>query len=132
MLSLAIVGKSPKANPDTLIIKVSYSGNYGVQTVGDLLNLLMQGPGQSNGLADSASATGYSGPFPSIPPTTPLLHMGDSNLGGYYTEINPGTTLQNFGLLAYAPGGGELNTNAAYPAAMKAGFTLIGLVLDQE
>lgn len=118
MITLTLVDRIPNENPDLLIAKVAFSGNYGIQGAGDLMNLLgIKDPNGLGGWAQLAQA-----------PTIPLLHLGE-NLGGYYTQLTlpVAPSFTDFGVQVFAPGGGELASNAAYPAAVLGGYVLIGI-----
>lgn len=129
MVSLQLIDRSPFSNPDELIVQAAFAGNYGVNLIGDLLNLAMyEASVNANGITDPNM---IGGPFPTIPPS--VVKVLSENIGGYYVQITPNAapTLQNTGLRMYSPGGVELATNAAYAAAVLAGWVQLGIKLKQ-
>lgn len=130
MINLKLLDKTPESNPDVLYFLATFVGQYGVQLTGDLLNLL---PYEANGNAGGFTDPNMvGGPSPTIPPNVPPMVLSE-NLGGYYLQITPNAnpTLKNYGVRAFAPGGGELATNANYPAAMTGGSAVIAVKLAQ-
>ena len=128
MISLALLGRTPSSNPDAILAKATFSGNCGVQGVGDALDLTPVSGSNSNGSTDPG---GIGGPYPNTPlKIVPVVESED--LGGNYVQAHLGTTLQNCTLRAFAPGGGELASGSAYPAAMTAGSVLLKIYLPQE
>jgi hypothetical protein len=127
-LAAKVVGVSPASNPDSIDFFVSFSGNYGVNGVGDVLNLAPYD--QVNNPGGFTNPNNI--PLPEIPlkleqaPAT----LGE-DIGGYYTNphpLLPGAPANGVAgglspktdvhLRQYAPGGAELATNAAYNAAV--------------
>jgi hypothetical protein len=129
MISLALIGRTPASNPDSILLKATFSGNYGVNGAGDLLNLTPISGSNPGGITDPL---GLGAPLPNAP--LGIVPFVDAEIiGGYYTQPTLGTTLQNCALRAYAPGGTELATNAAYPAAMLApNYVIVEIRLPQE
>ena len=116
MVSLAFQHYTEYNNPAEFIVKATFSGNYGVQGVGDPLNLAVSSAANPGGITDP-SAT-----YDEIL-STPTSDVGvdSENLAGSYCQVKPpaaGTalTLQNLGLQMFEPGGAEKATNAAYTA----------------
>lgn len=110
-------------NSKGLVFKATFSGNYGVNGVGDLLNLTpTQNGGTDGGITDPFDA--YNQPIQQPPIIYGVLN---ENIGGSYTNINPNAapSLTNFGLKMFEPGGAEKATNAAYTAAELAGSVLL-------
>jgi hypothetical protein len=93
-------------------------GDYGVNGVGDLLDLQAESAANPNGVADAGSA--YNAILNAVPSIYGILN---ASLGGSYLCITPNAapTLQNFGLQVFEPGGAEKATGAAYGAAELAG-----------
>lgn len=143
-LSAKVVGVSPASNPDSIDFLVTFAGNYGVNGVGDVLNLApfdaVNNPG------------GFTNPsllaLPNIPPSiaeAPAILAED--IGGYYVNphpLQPGAAVEGVGpglspktdlhLRQYAPGGAELATNAAYNGAVIAAGAgvLVRMVLPKN
>ena len=120
-LALALVQTSPASNPDRNIVKVTFGGTYPVG--GDPLPLT----------AISDPQVLVQVPFtPQNLPVTPY----DLNawLAGYYVEIQRIVTgsglsaVNTFNLRAYAPGGAEITTAAAYPAGILNGELFIEIL----
>lgn len=125
-----VVGVSPASNPDSIDFFVSFSGDYGVNGVGDVLNLAPYDQVNNPGGFTNPEEI----PLPSIPLSleeAPAVLAED--IGGYYVNPHPllpgaasngvagGLNLKTgLHLRQYAPGGGELATNAAYNAAVTA------------
>lgn len=109
MISLSIVGRSPAVNPDSILLKATFSGNTGVQGTGDLLNLTPVGGANANGITDPLGI----GLYPDRPLTIALL-VESEDIGGYYVQAHLGTTLQNCALRMYSPGGNEVASTTAY------------------
>ncbi len=127
-ISLALIDNMPESNPDLLFFQATFAGNAGVLGVGDYLNLsVYESGGNPGGFTDPALV---GEPYPKVPPIVPVLVLAE-NLGGYYVQVTKGTTLQNFALRMFAPGGGELASNSAYPAAVTGGNVILGFKLSQ-
>lgn len=123
MIQATYKGEVEWNNTRGIILALAFSGFYGVQGVGDLLNLApYEQSTNPGGILDPSLA--YNSLL-----TEPPSNVGpfNENIQGYYTQVNPNAvpTLLNTGLQVFAPGGGELNTNQAYPAAMLAGTVKI-------
>jgi hypothetical protein len=109
-------GEIERNNTKGLLFKLKFTGNYGANGVGDLLDLT---PG--NILDPTLS-------YNTIlvePPTN--LGVLNEPLGGSYIALLPNAnpTLQNLGVQMWEPAGAEKATNAAYTAAELAGFAEI-------
>lgn len=109
-VALTFLGYTEQNNPKGLAFKAKFTGNYGANGVGDLLDLT----------AISDPNFKYDQPIQE-PPT--IYGVLNDNLGGSYTNILPNAapSLTNFGLQMYEPGGAEKATNAAYTAPELAG-----------
>lgn len=122
-VSLAYQGETERNNTKGLIFKATLTGNYGVNGVGDLLNLTpSQNNGTDGGITDPQFA--YNLILDQVPSEYGVLN---ENVGGSYVAIKPNAnpTLKNFGLQVFEPGGAEKATNAAYTAAELAGSLLL-------
>ena len=118
-VALAFAGSIDFNNAKGLMFNATFTGNYGVNGVGDLMNLNpSQNGGADGGVTDPLG--GYN-----LPITFPPSDFGVLNeaLGGSYVVILPNAnpSLTNFGLQMFEPGGAEKATNAAYTAAELAG-----------
>lgn len=127
-LQATLVGVSPADNPDRLQVLVTFSGNYGVNGVGDQLNLAPYDAGNNAGGMKNPSDY----PLPSLPVGLEIAPQIEAeNIGGYYVQPNPlvapgvangvaGSISMKTGffLRQFAPGGAELASNAAYNAAV--------------
>lgn len=143
MISLSVVDVSPAANPDKIVLQAKFSGVYGTNLIGDILDLapydVVNNP---NGFTNPRNL-----PLPSLPSgleQAPAIN--GENIGGYYIQITPlvpaaGATngVQNtvaaktgFGMRMFAPGGTELGTGASYAASVLAGNVLIELQLPHD
>lgn len=123
-VKLAYQGEVEYANTKGIILKATVTGTYGVNTVGDLLNLLpSQNGGVDGGITDPNDA--YNFEISNVPPSE--YGVLNENFGGSYLALNPNAkpTLTNLGLLMYEPGGTEKATNAAYTAAELAGSAFL-------
>lgn len=143
-LQAKVVGVSPASNPDSIDFFVSFAGNYGVNGVGDVLNLAPYDQvNNPNGFTNPQEIA-----LPSLPVSleqAPAVIAED--IGGYYVNphpllpgnpvegvaagLNPKTDLH---LRQYAPGGAELATNAAYNAAVIAAGAgvIVRMVLPKD
>lgn len=101
MAKLTLKAISPQVNPDRIFVTVQPAANY-VSGTADTFDLTQ--------IADGG--TGLSGQLPLVlvPTVTPTPY--NENLTGYYTTITKGTTLQNYGLRYWTPGGTEVSTGA--------------------
>ena len=141
-VALKLVGVSPASNPDTLIFEGTFTGNAGVQGTGDQLNLAPYDAGNN--------PTGWTNPNGIEAPAMPVgLDVGvgvqQENIGGYYVQpeptvpgnpsngVAPSIALKTGAFLrSFAPGGAELGTGVAYPAAMTGGAVLLEVVLPKN
>jgi len=118
-VKLQYLGETEFNNNKGFVLQATFTGNYGVNGVGDLLNLTpSQNQGTDGGITDPKDAYNH---FLQQPPT--LYGVLNADIGGSYVCIHPNAvpTLKNFGLIMYEPGGAEKATNAAYTAAELAG-----------
>lgn len=143
-LAAKVVGVSPASNPDSIDFFVSFSGNYGVNGVGDVLNLAPYDQGNNPGGFTNPQDI----PLPELPvflEQAPAVLAED--IGGYYNNPHPllppapangvaGGLAPKTGLhlRQFAPGGGELATNAAYNAAVIAAGAgvIVRMVLPKD
>lgn len=142
MVSLQVLDVSPAANPDKIRFFATLSGNAGVQGVGDPLNL--------QPFASGANPGGFTNPQGIPLPELPVVlssapSIAAENLAGYYTQETPlvpavavteGVAggiamIGGVGLRVFAPGGGELASNAGYTAT-SASLTSAGAGLILE
>lgn len=142
-VALQVVDVSPASNPDKITLLATFSGDYGENGVGDLLNLAPYS-------ADN-NAGGFTNPKEIPLPELPLGYeqapaVKAENLGGYYLQpapMGPAAAATNgvedtiapihgFGLRMFAPGGAELATDAAYAAAVTEGSALLELSLPHN
>jgi hypothetical protein len=118
-VQLTYVGEIEHDNAKGLLFQAAFTGNYGVNGVGDLLNLapveLGVNPG---GILDPKAKYNL---ILGAPPET--IGVFSENIGGSYCQIKPNAvpTLFNYGLQMFEPGGAEKATGAAYTAAELAG-----------
>jgi len=134
-LQATLVGTDAADNPSRLQVLVTFIGNYGVNGVGDLLNLAPY----AAGLNPTGMLNPNNLPLPALPggglEIAPMVQA--ENLGGYYIQPNPlvapaasegvaGSIIMLTGvhLRVFAPGGAELATNAGYAAD---GLTAAGI-----
>jgi hypothetical protein len=121
--TIQLVGRGPASNPDTLLFKVSYSGNYAGP---ELLNLAPVSGANPHGFTDPNL---LGPPYLDTPPK--ISAEGTDDLGGAYTEFHLGTTLQNSALHVYSAGGTEATTGQPLPAGVLAGSTLLTVRIPQ-
>lgn len=117
-------------NSKGLIFKAVFSGNYGVNLIGDLLNMAPFEPTTNpGGILDPQSSYDH---ILGIP--TANIGVFSENLGGSYVQITPNAvpTLQNAGLRMFEPGGAEKATNAAYTATELAGYVLLMVLVPAQ
>ena len=110
-------------NAKMFALLATFVGTYGVQTVGDLLNLV---PSQNNGL--DGGITDPKAAYNNILEEPPTVYgILNENLGGSYLGIKPNAvpSLTNFGLQMFEPGGTEKTTAAVYTAGELAGNAII-------
>jgi hypothetical protein len=122
-VKLAYQSEFQYANTKGIIFKATFTGNYGTNGVGDLLNLT---PSQ-NGGADGGVTDPNSSYYLILEQPPSEYGVLNENLGGSYVAVNPNAkpSLTNFGLLMYEPGGTEKATAAAYTAAELAGVVFL-------
>lgn len=104
--------------PDWAVIQAVASGSYTIVT-GDTLNTSPSAWSDPNGkgiLGEPLALT-------TIPPS-----VETENLGGYYAQFVPGTTLSNGKIHFYSSQGAEL-ASGAYPAAITGGVLTIKVPL---
>lgn len=123
MIQATYAGSTEHDNTKGLLFKLAFSGNYGVNGVGDLVNLApYEQSSNPNGILDPN--VNYD-----LILVEPPQNVGVFNeaLGGSYTQLQPNAnpTLANLGVRMFEPGGGEKATNAAYTAAELAGSVTI-------
>lgn len=131
MINLAFQGTKEHNNGKALLFLMTFVGVYGANSVGDLLNLLPVEPGTNpNGITDPKG--GYDQPLAQVPSIAP--DVNHEEFSGYYCQVQPNAnpTLQNYGIRVYAPGGAELATGAAYPAAMTGGSAMLEVELPNQ
>lgn len=119
MIALAFAGSVEFNNSKGLIFDATFTGNYGVNGVGDLLNLT---PSQNNG-ADGG-VTDPTGTYDYILDQVPTNYgVLNEDIGGSYVAVHPNAapSLTNFGLIMYEPGGTEKVSAVAYTAPELAG-----------
>ena len=126
MISLQLIDVSPAENPDTLTFLAKFSANYGVNGVGDPLNLAPYSAGNNPlGFTNPNNI-----PLPELPfAYTQAPTVEAENIGGYYVNPSPivmpapieGVAqgiapVNGFYLRMFAPGGVELASNVGYAA----------------
>lgn len=144
MLAATVLGVSPASNPDSVDYLVTFSGDYGVNGTGDVLNLAPYD--QINNPNGAKNPENYA--LPEMPvgvEQAPAVLAED--IGGYYVNPHPltppapangvaGSLSLKTGLYLrqYAPGGAELATNVAYNAAVTAAGAgvIVRLVLPKD
>ena len=130
MIVLQYGGEIEWGNTKGILLKAVFSQNYGVQGTGDPLDMApSQKPGDG-GVTDPG--LGYN-----LQVAEPPLATGpfSENIGGYYVQVNPAAnpTLQLPAYLkVFAPGGAELASNAAYPAAIVNGSVTLLVILAPQ
>ncbi len=118
MAKLTLLAVSPKVNPDRMLVKVTPAANY-VQTVPDIFDM--------GSIADP-SIIGQV-PLIAVPTVTPAIY--NENLTGYYTTVEKGTTLKNYGFKYWTPGGTEVSTGVT-PAQITGGELTIEILVPTE
>ena len=128
MIALQVLDVSPASNPDKIRALAVFSGDYGVQGVGDLLNIAPYDvTNNPTGMTNPKNI-----PLPAIPTGLEVApSIVDENIGGYYVQPAPlaatgatngvanTTAAKNgFGLKMFSAEGVELATAAAYAAAV--------------
>lgn len=119
-ITLSYDGQAEQNNPKGLLFKGVFTGVYGVNGVGDLLNLTPSQAAGDGGILDPNNA--YNLILTQPPKATHVCVVGE-NLGGSYVQIKPNAvpTLKNFGVRVFAGNGTELATGVAYGADVLAG-----------
>lgn len=117
MALLTLLAISPQVNPDRMFVKVTPAANY-VQTVQDTFDM--------TNIADGGTGLSGQTPLVLLPAVTPTPY--NENLLGYYTTIQKGTTLKNYGIRYWTPGGTEVATGAM-PAAITGGELTLEILL---
>lgn len=113
------VGTTENNNAKGLLLELTFTGNYGTNGVGDLVNLAP--------FELSSNPTGVLDPTLSYnnilaePPEN--IGVFSEQLGGSYVQLQPNAapTLTNLGVRVFEPGGVEKVTGVAYTAAELAG-----------
>lgn len=125
MVQATFLGTIEHNNSKTLLFQLKFTGNYGANGVGDLLNLAPYSPANPTGVLDPTCS--YNNPIAQVPLAVGVF---TDKLGGSWTNPAPNAnpTLANLGIIMYEPGGVEKATNAAYTAAELAGFTTLQVV----
>jgi hypothetical protein len=129
-VKLAYQSEREYNNSKGIILRATFTGKYGTQTVGDLLNLTpSQNQGVDGGISDPKAAYNH---ILQEPPTT--VAILNQNIGGSYVAIIPNAvpTLTNFGLAMYEPGGTEKATAAVYTAPELAGYVDIEVLIPLQ
>jgi hypothetical protein len=130
MIALSYLTEIEFNNSRGILLKAIFSGNYGVNGTGDLLNL---NPTQNNGVDGGITDPNFDYNQLLEQPTT-TVGVWSESLGGYYCQINTPAvpTLKNIGIRVFSPtGAGELATNAAYAAAITGGSAIFMLLLPK-
>lgn len=105
-LAPKLLGYLPTDNPDWAVIQAVATSNY--VTGGDTLSVAPAAYTDPNGKGVLGEPLGLT----TIPPSTET-----ENIGGYYAQFIPGTTLANGKVKFYQSQGAELAAGA-YPAAI--------------
>lgn len=115
-VKLAFIDNTEQNNPKGLLFKATFEGDYGLEGVGDLLNLAPVDSENPGGVTDPSLSYNL---ILAEPPIVNPAVIGQ-NISGYQAQVTPNAapTLNNFGLRIFAPGGGELTDNEAYPAEL--------------
>lgn len=120
MVKASYAGEMEYNNTKGLLFKLAFTGLYGVNGAGDILDLTPSAVLDPN-LAYNLILV--------QPPKN--VGVFSELLGGSYINLKPNAVpaLNNLGVIMYEPGGAEKATNAAYTAAELAGAaTIIALV----
>jgi hypothetical protein len=127
MIQATYNGEVEHNNTKGLLFSLAFSGFYGVQGVGDLVNLAPYEQSENNG--GVLDPTGSYNLILNEPPINVGV-FAEIKTGGYQFALAPNAvpTLTNLGILIYAPGGAELNTNEAYAGALPAGASITLMV----
>lgn len=123
-IAVAVAKYSPAVNPDRVILKLTFSGNYVLG--GDTVNL---NPASWSDPNDVGVIGNPLNP-PSIDPSVYSTTYTGSSVGGS-VAIVPGTTLATYKLQQFVPGGNagvELSAGA-YPAGILAGNCFIEMFI---
>lgn len=117
------LGTAEQNNSKGLLFKLTFTGNYGVNGTGDLLDLtpsaVLDPNLKYNLILDQ-------------PPE--VIGVENANLGGSYIALKPNAapSLSNLGVQMFEPGGAEKATGAAYTAAELAGDATIVVYLPLQ
>ena len=121
MLSPSLLKYFPVLEPDSAFLKVVPTANY--TSGGDTLNISPSALADPNG----KGIIGYPETPPSVPPTvTSVVGMTGADLG-LYAEVVPGTTLGNYKLQMFLPGGTEVS-GGAYGAGILTGYFIVQVI----
>lgn len=115
MLAPSILKYTPRSNPDYAILLIAVTGNY--VAGGDTINLNPSAIKDPNGV-------GLLGDPLNQPKTPPTIDA--QALGGYYAQLDPGTTLATNKIQFYTSEGNELAAGA-YPAGITGGTLTVKL-----
>jgi hypothetical protein len=118
-VKLAYQAETEYNNSKGIILRATFTGNYGIKTVGDLLNLNpTQNNGVDGGITDPKAAYNH---ILGLPPNQ--IEVLNTNIGGGSVAVIPNAvpTMTNFGLAMYEAGV-EKNSAAAYTAPELAGY----------
>ena len=117
-------------NTKGILLKLAFTLFYGINGVGDLLNLAPYESEQNpTGIKDPLLAYNT---IIGAPPKN--IGLFNEDLGGGYIQLTPNAnpTLANLGVRVFAPGGAELNTNQVYPAAVLNGSAVLEVFLPLQ
>ncbi len=123
MISVAYAGPTEHNNSKGLLFKLTFSGDYGANGVGDICDLTPSNVSDPN--------FNYDQPL-CFPPKN--VGVFSTQLGGSYVQLKPNANpaLNNLGVQMFEPGGAEKATNAAYTAAELAGSVTIFVELPLQ
>lgn len=129
MVQATYAGEAEYNNTKGILVSLKFTGTYGVNGVGDLLNLAPVESGNPTGVLDPTSS--YNSILTQAPGN---IGVFVEDLGGSYIQLtkNAAPTLFNLGVRMYEPGGGEKATNAAYTAAELAGLAKLLIFLPNQ
>jgi len=130
-VQLTYIGEIERNNAKGILLQATFTGVYGVNGVGDLLNLAPYELGANPGgiLDPKALYNMILGQVPAIPPGILV-----ENIGGSYCQVKPNAapTMFNYGLQMFEPGGAEKATAAAYTAAELAGNITLEVFIPEQ
>lgn len=121
-IAVAVAKYSPAVNPDRVILKLTFTGNY-TQTAGDTLNLNPASWSDPNGVGVIGNPLNP----PSINPQVISNNFNGTDASDVAFVV-PSTSLATYKLRIFAIGGTELST-AAYPADILAGNMFIEMFI---